>query len=666
MNRRMLVSIGLVLAIVVPAWAQPALPPPPPMPPAPPPVALPADAVPPLANRLPAQCMIYIGWVGMDASRPAVAATRFGKLSNDAEITTWIDGTMAEVRKLVKAKVGEDVDKMIFDGLAIMRERPWAISLLSLEPPAEGHGEAVLDAAIVIDGGPKAGEVLKLVEDILEKAVPPAEAGKRKKIQIGLQMLNQYESNGKRPAITWGRVGDLVLVALGDKAPGAVAATIDGTGKSLATDPKFAEGVAKVGKGLLTVHYDFMTLMKAVTRQSRGREEQALKVILGLMESLEGYTFTIAPDGEDFVTRVHVRTPPDKSGLTRLFDQKPLRTDLLSVAPGDSTLVLAGNLDWLKLWAELETQLKKYPDIWGKFSEGLARGEETLSFKVRDDMLACLGDGLVMYNSPGAGGVLVTGLTLVMEVKDPAKLRLTMGRIETVLSAASTGRQHGNSDDNAAPPRPKVTFAEVEYKGSRIRYMQSRGIPNPVAPAYCVTDKYLVLSLWPQTTKAALDQIARGREGSILGDEQFKALMAKLPAGASFVGYTDDRQTMKMIYPLLPPLWQTISSVVRRKGVDLDPAWLPTQAALLRHVSGTAGVIVNQPDGLMMVGRGWLPGVSATVVVAEVGVAAAVAGGYWAFRQTARKMTRQMEAIPMAPNQDAPAPAPAPAPEEDF
>ena len=48
---------------------------------------------------------------------------------------------------------------------------------------------------------------------------------------------------------------------------------------------------------------------------------------------------------------------------------------------------------------------------------------------------------------------------------------------------------------------PHVAIGDLEFRGHQIHFLNFIGEPVPVAPAWCITDKELIVSLSPQTNQ---------------------------------------------------------------------------------------------------------------------------------------------------------------------
>ena len=85
--------------------------------------------------------------------------------------------------------------------------------------------------------------------------------------------------------------------------------------------------------------------------------------------------------------------------------------------------------------------------------------EEELGIDPRE-VLAPLGDAWCLYNSPGEGGLAVTGLTAVVQVKDRQRLAAIHAKLLAMIKAAT--RQ-----DAEAPPAAARGSSSFSSPGRR-------------------------------------------------------------------------------------------------------------------------------------------------------------------------------------------------------
>ena len=111
-----------------------------------------------------------------------------------------------------------------------------------------------------------------------------------------------------------------------------------------------------------------------------------------------------------------------------------------------------------------------------------------------DDILKPLGDTICLFDSPSEGGMF-TGVTAVITLKDPERAAATHQKLLGVFENAFN-KEGGPTH---RPQVEKITFAK---KTIYILQVRERGFL--VAPSWCLTDKYLIVSLYPQAIKAFL------------------------------------------------------------------------------------------------------------------------------------------------------------------
>src|SRR5690606_9339535 len=152
----------------------------------------------------------------------------------------------------------------------------------------------------------------------------------------------------------------------------------------------------------------------------------------------------------------------------------------------------------------------------------LAQANQMLGLDIRKDVTQALGDVWCVYNSPEEGGTFFTGLTATVSLRDAAKAAKAEKQLLALGEAALRGPDSPDAYDGG---RPKIKHIEVGDK--TIHYLTG---PNmPLAPAWCLTEKHLVVSLMPQNIQAYLSR-----------DGQFKSI-ATQPGAAKLLAARSGR-----------------------------------------------------------------------------------------------------------------------------
>jgi len=125
----------------------------------------------------------------------------------------------------------------------------------------------------------------------------------------------------------------------------------------------------------------------------------------------------------------------------------------------------------------------------------------------------------------------------------------------------------------------------------------------PFLPAWCISDKHLILSLSPQNIRAFL---SRDPAGGSLAD--VPAVAAKLKADSPVVlTYQDTAGVLKITYPVIQIFATLGCGELRREGLDVDAAMLPSLASLVRHVEPATSTLSREKDGFVYVSRQSMP-----------------------------------------------------------
>ncbi|MDD4892332.1 MAG: hypothetical protein PHU85_20610, partial [Phycisphaerae bacterium] len=482
------------------------------------------------------------------------------------------------------------------------------ISLVDVKLPGADNPAPSVDAALVVDLGEKPEAAVGHVDHLLKALLPAEMQAGIKAVEIGGTSFKSLQPAPGVPMVFWGVVKNHLVVALGQATAEKIVDLIGGKADAkdaLAADPQFAKVTGKTGPGLFYLYANvdkFRTqlLPGLLAMAPKDDATMANKLIVALGgDAIDALGCATRTDGADWVRQSYVLAPRGKPGLLVLADQKPINANLLAAVPADSTFAVVVNMNRPRILDELEKQLAAFPEAKKQFDDLRKQIEDAIGLNLRTDLAEAIGDGVAIYNSPSAGGFLFTTLTGVCELKDAAKLKAAMPKLEAAIM-----RLLVSTDASMAE---KVTFKADKFKGYDYRYVATTGVPMPFAPAWCLTDKHLVFSLFPQSLKAALLQIEAGKPGSLLANDWLAKHLAGQAKGASAVFYLNQRQLLRIAYPVLLPVWQVVCSMAAKEGVQLDVNALPRLDVLTQYVGDAFGAMVPDADGVLFTGRSATP-----------------------------------------------------------
>jgi hypothetical protein len=250
---------------------------------------------------------------------------------------------------------------------------------------------------------------------------------------------------------------------------------------------------------------------------------------------------------------------------------------------------------------------KVEPRAQKEMLQGIGEVEELLGLSLRKDVLKSIGDVWCVYNSPSEGGLVFTGLTAVVPVDNHKTLSAVHKKLLAMAWATlkrDDERMQEMSREHGFRPRPVPRIEQLDHAGQQIYFLNMRG-PVPFAPAWCLTEKELIVALFPQNVKAYL---SRGENaGSIAETPQVAELFAG-DNGPLALSYIDAPKLFELVYPFVPIFGQMIAGELQREGIDVDVSILPSAKAIGKHLRPSVTAVRRHKAGIEMVSHQSLPG----------------------------------------------------------
>ena len=242
------------------------------------------------------------------------------------------------------------------------------------------------------------------------------------------------------------------------------------------------------------VHYiNVQTIVALVQLPMAGvlgmEQSQNLLAALGV-KNVKYYASVNGLDQEEFVSRALAATDGEPTGLLSMVGGEPLTPQSLVTIPDDASFAVAARVDPEKV---LETFINLAaildPQAPVELDQSIAQLTQLTGVHLKDDIFDALGDTWCLYNSPGDGGLVVTGLTLTVTLRDREKLVQANDRLVAV------GRQMMEQDHRQGADATSIR--EIEFAGQHLFFLNFMSPDSPVSPAWCITDKQLIVSLYP-------------------------------------------------------------------------------------------------------------------------------------------------------------------------
>jgi prepilin-type processing-associated H-X9-DG protein len=569
-------------------------------------VAGPGAAAQPLADRLPASTLVYVGW----SPNVALQTTAAAKMLADERVM----GPWRQVLQDVLLEMRDD-DGGAAGGGSISAQLPYllrdaaqcegAFALLELR---QAKRRLNPQSVLMIDLGAKRKE--------FEEHFKPVHARMKERVGERLKMVKLGDSwvfakpdREGRSQVTWGFVGDTFVMFLGDGADEFVPKLVKGTvGETLKAAPAFADTVGKVPgeSAVLTTYLDTKGSLGVVQKLLEREGNADFQLLIGNwdkllgelgLDNVRGMGEKTVVEDRQFVTRSLLRTDGPPRGLLAFAAQQAVDAAMIKAIPPDAMAAAAVRLDLAKAYDQVKASAIKLAGNGARegFNQ-LEQGSEGLGLPLKD-VLSALGDQWVVYNAASQGGFAFTGWTLVTNVRDAAKFDKAAGAVRGML-VKMLGDGGGGGRNNAR-------VRQLNVDGVRIEYLEFGQWGTPFSPAWAVVGDRFVVALYPQLVEDAVRQLRDG--GKSLLDNPDYVASRKRTGDAGPVLYTSGPEIAKSLYPvglLLVSFAKSFGGFGDGDGDGDDEAatgadLLPSMRRLMEYVGHDALSVKATADGVL-------------------------------------------------------------------
>ena len=552
---------------------------------------LPADAragEPPLADKLPADAALYVGWAGGDAAATLADGTHAAALlaqSNFDDVFTRFVPALLDRLAQQEPKSRDAVSAVKSLG-PIFYRHPTALVFGGINPNGP-VGDPVPKLVLTCDAGPDAMRLRARLTDAFNRLGQPGIATLIREKDGVVSVVLGYD--------------DLDLAT-------AAADPTKGLGGSAAFKKSFAD---LADKPVVAVYADaprLLSLAKEAAENQGGREAQQFEqavTVLGL-RGVGRVAMTGGFAGKNYETRATVALTA-RDGLLRLLPGGPLDAKTLAAVPADATLVFAHPLDLHELFNVIrDTAVAADPQSAGQIQQGLGVVNALFGTDVENEVLARFGTTWAGYVSPQIGSGLFSGV-LVNRPDDPTKLAAAFARTSTNATLLLNQKLRQQTEGNITLPGRTIQTAAGE--------LYSLNLPL-LAPTWGVdADAGVVrFGFFPQSLVSAKMTAPTGAGDGFIASAKWKALAEKLGVDAepAALRYADLPALAEQSYPLLLMGSQTAfgAADLFAEKLNLRPPTmvLPPLAVLRAELEPSGGVVWVADDGLHYRGQEPFPG----------------------------------------------------------
>ena len=545
----------------------------------------------PLSERLPASTWVYSGWSPNAAMQDTKAARM---LADERLIQPW--------RILMQRWLLSMPDELIAGEVRISEHLPHLLAdaaqcegcfaLLDLKPD---HDEVIPQAVLILNLGARRAD--------FEEHFKPIHAKLKERLGDRLHMMKLENSwlwmktTRDKPEYTWGFIGDSFVFYYGDGADKFLPTLSVKQEHNLKNAPGFVDCLGKIpGESILTTYVDLKKAMSLVQLFIKTSNDDGFRMLsqnwlkitreIGL-DNIQSLGEKTTVQDSQFVTHSLLRTDGAPHGLIPVLIGAAVDDSMLKAIPDDAAVAIAFRVDLLKVYTQIKSASVAIVGDDGEKTFGLIE-DTAAGFGVPvKSLLAPLGDQWVLYEAASTGGILFTGITLVVDVKDVDTLNRTLTLVKQLLLAQF------KLDD-------RVTIGSHEVDGVTIQYIDPGGGYNFFNPSWAVADKRLIIALYPQVVEDAIHQI-RGSK-SLLDNPHFIETRQRIGNDGPFV-YLSTPELVRSIYPLALPFISAMRDFFLggRSGnlYVVTATLLPSMQRALSYVGTDAFAVKITPDGIL-------------------------------------------------------------------
>ena len=535
----------------------------------------PGPGDPMLAHVAPEQCLAYLSWNAMADPDPA-SSNSTEQLLAEEEIQRFVSQTTkAILQKMQQQARGREEDIVM------------AVTLPKLIRALITNGTAIYVRPG--SGIPSGGMLCRVGENAkrVERWLAQVQGVITEEPVLSDEGIYNWPVAPGAPALQWTINEGCVLIGFGDGELNDLLQRCE-EGNTPAWLTKITNRLP-VDRPASVLHVNASSIMEIMTQMMPPEASVALAAS-GIQNILSLNTVT-GLDDTGTVSRTWLKTTGDRTGLLGLLEARPLTTGDLQSIPADVRIASVFRLDPSKILSKvLEVLEEVEPQSAIMVRNQLAQSRQLVGMDVEEDILRSIGDSWKIYQSPSEGGDPVTGWTAVVSVRRPEKLRDLTNILRGFVAA-----QNPN-------PRNQVridTFEAGRYNGHFVNVI---GEEVPVAPAWCVTDTELVISLYPQGVRSYVNRSADSKFLS-----EVPLVRKRLGDNSIAFGYADTAALLELAWPFIRGGAAVLAGELQKDGVALNISLLPSRNTILQHMQPATSSLRMTNDGIEIIQHRTVP-----------------------------------------------------------
>lgn len=550
-----------------------------------------------MPELLPDNALLYMYWPGAETLKETAADSELAKLMAEPQVQQMRDRLWQEVWPAIAQKFEEEnpqdieVFNAVTELVGLLWNKPASISLIDVDISPLGP---TVDLAIIIKAGEQTDAFLERLHNLFkhEKLMLPEASD----LDMGGYAFKQIQPIPSLP-IRWGRVGEFAVITTGVKLSGQLLP--DAETPALADSERFTKAMETVGAdeqssntylnlaGVVEVLEKFQPMFAAQQLAILGEPGGVRQLLEKInLQDIQSYSVAFRPHAKGFKTTQFLHAPALAAAMKDQPVTEPLTDDCLRWIPRQVNWASVSRTDYDQLLDLLVGMFEILsPEGHEELAADLREIESEAGINIRKDIFGALGNTLAVYDNPEVGGLWFAGMTLVTDLKPHNRFSESMASL--VMGLARWG---GEED--------AVTIVSREYREGRINFVNFVGLPVPVAPAWGTYQNKLVIGLFPQMVRCAMDQLIDPGT-SLLDNADFRAGRDQLAGKGTSISYVDNRAGVASYYAFALPISAALFQLAQEEDIPLDAGLLPALPVLSGHFFGDVAIQTATEEGFV-------------------------------------------------------------------
>ncbi len=551
----------------------------------------------PLADRVPADACIYVGWAGIRSMgaefndthfKAVLEASDFGRLVNEylPQVAGKIPQSLTGERDAADEMAGAQVSAAMMSALW---EYPSAMVVSGVVEGAAG--ELKPKVLFLSDAGEDAQGLKARLQGFLDSS---------KELKGHLRVVTHKSYVG----LLSGYKADEL----------AIAGPVDEKGvrvDALGNNNAFKQAMSRLQvnpKAALFVQLESILThtekrLSDTAKEKAPESPEALR-LARFRAVRDGLGLTGAPyfgatggfEGKDWGVRAYLSAPLPRRGVVALIDSGPINLNFMRAVPKTPDVAVVARFDVAKLISQLTQAVKDVsPERAKAFEAFLAAPVFAPEVNLRTELLEVIGDHWAFYSDPATTGRGPLSWVMVARPADPGQVEASLVKLIGKGTAAYNAWTRGKTD--------------VKLITHRVGPFEVHTLATPgVSPSWVVADGNLYAAMFPQNAVAAAEQVSRNRP-SMVDNVDLNAMITKTGIrGINGLKYYDLESTAPDAYPVLLSLSRLVLGSMDIKEAATPQGVVPRLKDFDGHLGRAVYVTWADASGWTMAGKTPFPG----------------------------------------------------------